>query len=464
MKIGRNDPCPCGSGKKYKKCCMSKDIAAGREHMARTAELQQEVIATPVPPPPLSLVRPDPEELLPEPSMLDDSLWQEFENTAPHDMLSLLKQHLPDEERFDSDLAFEMICVIRDHNSREVFAEAVNALRQQRPDIYMSDRQHYLDWEIGDTLVRNDMEALWPLCDELLETVGHDLDSFEATLKKLSYYGHTARVTAMMTEAIADIGAHQELFDWVADEFSARTMDMTMYMHYEQKPELRADDATLQADLMRIGDVDQERLPAIVDSLTGRSQRQWALADFAFRPPSKKRRADEDPAVQNFSDLLLVFMGTLWRHQGTALAKAVLARSALYDYILGRHAGDIQPADDDDFLGFSPFARPKKAKHKAQYQPMHMLCPDYATLDQQLGRMISILSADFFTAAAFLELIPAWLDFLVDQGLLSAEQSELAFEDVYKLVETIQPLWEKGTGDPNIAIRMAQAWEIQAGT
>ena len=22
-KIGRNDPCPCGSGRKYKKCCMS---------------------------------------------------------------------------------------------------------------------------------------------------------------------------------------------------------------------------------------------------------------------------------------------------------------------------------------------------------------------------------------------------------------------------------------------------------
>ena len=24
VKIGRNDPCPCGSGKKYKKCCMNK--------------------------------------------------------------------------------------------------------------------------------------------------------------------------------------------------------------------------------------------------------------------------------------------------------------------------------------------------------------------------------------------------------------------------------------------------------
>ena len=28
-KIGPNDPCPCGSGKKYKKCCREKDIASG---------------------------------------------------------------------------------------------------------------------------------------------------------------------------------------------------------------------------------------------------------------------------------------------------------------------------------------------------------------------------------------------------------------------------------------------------
>lgn len=24
QKVGRNDPCPCGSGKKYKKCCEKK--------------------------------------------------------------------------------------------------------------------------------------------------------------------------------------------------------------------------------------------------------------------------------------------------------------------------------------------------------------------------------------------------------------------------------------------------------
>ena len=29
MKVGRNDPCPCGSGKKYKKCCLFKEQVAG---------------------------------------------------------------------------------------------------------------------------------------------------------------------------------------------------------------------------------------------------------------------------------------------------------------------------------------------------------------------------------------------------------------------------------------------------
>ena len=26
VKIGRNEPCPCGSGKKYKRCCAAVDM------------------------------------------------------------------------------------------------------------------------------------------------------------------------------------------------------------------------------------------------------------------------------------------------------------------------------------------------------------------------------------------------------------------------------------------------------
>ena len=39
-KIGRNDSCPCGSGKKYKRCCMDKDQSAEYAPLAaKRAEL-----------------------------------------------------------------------------------------------------------------------------------------------------------------------------------------------------------------------------------------------------------------------------------------------------------------------------------------------------------------------------------------------------------------------------------------
>src|SRR5260370_32945948 len=34
-KPGRNDPCPCGSGNKYKKCCLANEGAAASEQLAK---------------------------------------------------------------------------------------------------------------------------------------------------------------------------------------------------------------------------------------------------------------------------------------------------------------------------------------------------------------------------------------------------------------------------------------------
>jgi tetratricopeptide (TPR) repeat protein len=36
-KIGRNDPCPCGSGQKYKRCCLPRDEAAAAAERAAAA-------------------------------------------------------------------------------------------------------------------------------------------------------------------------------------------------------------------------------------------------------------------------------------------------------------------------------------------------------------------------------------------------------------------------------------------
>ncbi len=35
--LGRNDPCHCGSGRKYKQCCLDKDEAAARAQQSSEA-------------------------------------------------------------------------------------------------------------------------------------------------------------------------------------------------------------------------------------------------------------------------------------------------------------------------------------------------------------------------------------------------------------------------------------------
>ena len=45
-KTGRNDPCPCGSGKKYKKCCLPKHEAEERDRaVEQQAEREQRAAA-----------------------------------------------------------------------------------------------------------------------------------------------------------------------------------------------------------------------------------------------------------------------------------------------------------------------------------------------------------------------------------------------------------------------------------
>ena len=44
-KPGRNDPCPCGSGNKYKKCCLPKEEGVEREQLAKVEARRAESAA-----------------------------------------------------------------------------------------------------------------------------------------------------------------------------------------------------------------------------------------------------------------------------------------------------------------------------------------------------------------------------------------------------------------------------------
>lgn len=86
-KIGRNQPCPCGSGLKYKRCCEAKADEAARQRAGASAAVEQ-LRTEERQPRGLSL---PPEQWLPE----DDEL-----DTLSHSVVGLIK-----EKRFDEALA-----------------------------------------------------------------------------------------------------------------------------------------------------------------------------------------------------------------------------------------------------------------------------------------------------------------------------------------------------------------------
>ena len=157
MKAGRNDPCPCGSGKKYKKCCLAKD---------QEASLRQTAV---IPPPPSSVAPPRPvpfptqqhpqpagptaparaAEAPTPPLPLDpvtergESRWREFESQNGEGRIAVFFKTLEDAEVMTDDLAFEMLNILHTDavksGGRTRFAECVGALRDAGPRCLMKE-------------------------------------------------------------------------------------------------------------------------------------------------------------------------------------------------------------------------------------------------------------------------------------------------------------------------------------
>ncbi len=216
---GRNDPCPCGSGKKYKKCCLKKDEEARRAAQAEAERAAREAAAAPLWP-----LRPATDHLPPDAGMDDDALWDEPEpedeadfeaDLAPFDarweafeaaeecdgQIAIFLATL-EEGAMDAEFAFEMLNVIYQSTAasgeRERFDALVALLRQRLPDVYAEDAHFYADWLISNALAAGRLDALPALADELADTAGEQIDIVTRVFDQLAYHGQLSVLAAAM--------------------------------------------------------------------------------------------------------------------------------------------------------------------------------------------------------------------------------------------------------------------------
>jgi len=495
MKLGRNDPCHCGSGRKYKKCCMEKDEEAGRIRQQESAlaydedefddedddvldsetaaendatDLQTEDDA-------LSatsrrqLLTDDDDDEVDEPEVdtaAATQRWKEFEKQNYEGQIALFLQTLEEMTLMDSEMAFGMLDKLRSqttaHNERDRYDALIEQLRERLPKVYARHAHFYLENCIDNAVLAGRFERVPPLLNELAQRADHDIDSFNDAVDQLAYHGQLATLLDAIQIAWPLIEDSVEIVPWGIAEVSSQAAQFLIFDYLERHGADTAGWPELFERLKTYAKFEAEQVNRFMALLTGQAGRQWAKDDFNFKP--QVRRRDDREAIrlpknvqQNLFELSLDFQGYLRREENMPWTKSELGRLQLIKYLVERLNGELEPRLS---MLESAMNRPKPKTRSPRFymtgdeNAVNWLCPDRETLDHFLSGMFHFINHQPYTATATFEIIPAWLRFLEAHQLLSAPLCEKTRLDLGKLNTDLSQLLKNLNSDPALLAAM----------
>ncbi|OWK41652.1 SEC-C metal-binding domain-containing protein [Fimbriiglobus ruber] len=467
MSAGRNDPCPCGSGKKYKKCCFGKD-----------SEAKAKQVLAPPPPPPRAAGSPRPALLPPPPTPPPpppnpvtekmDGIWAEFEAQTAGGRVRVFRETLEDAEMIDG-LAYEMLSQIHSDalqdGNRARFAECVAALRERQAGAYQKDAVYYMSWCLQDALADGRQDAVVAFARESAALAGANIDMFSRDVEALEYHGQFDVLLETFRTAWSGVkGNTKNIMSWGIDRFAEQACRFEIYHYLEHAtaPD-PADRGLLDRLEPYFDDPNPELLRDFIADVTGKSGREWRAEDFEMKPPRKRGGWDDrsdrrppDPAVVNLGRLIDEFLGYLRREEQVPFTRWELIRSELLEYFVRRHEGDLDPHPSMLEQAMNP-----RLKLPKPPRPIHPLCPERVTFDKCLGGMIGMLNLLYHTMTALFLITPAWLRFLESRRLIDAGIRNRVLNDLRPLHTTLLGIWKKFPDDPTL-YRDGQAWPADA--
>ena len=476
--VGRNDPCPCGSGKKYKHCCMHKDREA-----ERAAKLQAASPAPIEPPPEEPSVDISKEEAI-VPDAVEseqeidpfDEIWDAFMAADYEEKVALFYQTL-DEGLMDEEIAFEMLDALFSGSiaagERDRFNELVEALRQQSPEAYAHNIAYIMDWVTSNIVASGQYDRLQSMTADLT-AASRDIDIFNYIISRLAYHGQDDVIAQVTHDAWPQVRESDNIIPLGIDEFAQRGADFAIFQYIEAAPEGEAMTKSQYSELLEIVEYfiepNEEYFFDYVALLTGSARRHWALdgSDLIRLPdPMDAEGSEESPANTEHNDsghnlweLCVQFMGYLHRVEGVPYAKAWLGHNTLLEYLIERKAGELKRPERDLFSDLLPKrkGRGKRKKRQRKVRNLHPLYPDHSTFDYFLAQQFGFLAFGLYRAAAVYELIPAWLRFLESVELLDADQRQAALTSLASLTGEMKKAFEVHSQDPTISRNIANAW------
>jgi hypothetical protein len=482
MKAGRNDPCPCGSGKKYKKCCLGRNP---EDDAQRAAVVPSSLIAGASSETELRLQRaaldrltqaiaaaerkaparpPRPRDPIEERA---NAIWNRFQSLRREDRKTLFLETLEDADVMCDEFAFEALNVLRDDDlklgDRARFAESVGALRERKPEVFEKSARYYLSWLMEDALAedRRDAARTWAL---ELAAYGRDIDIFNRAADVLQYHGELAVLVDARRIAWPGVKSNNDIFPWAIRQFADQAAELEILHYLEHTASPRPDDPVLRERIQFfLDDPHEDFIREFVADVTAASRREWKADDFDLGSPKKRRRDEWDddyeeesprprPGVYNLSRLTSEFLGYLHREEGVPFPRAALFRDKLHHYFRDRHEGDLDPR----LSMFEAVMHPNRKRPKPP-PPAHPLCPERVTLEVNLARLMAMMSARYHAAAALFLGMPAWLRFLENRRLIDAGTHEKVLAELVPLHSDLLRIWKDFNQDP-LLYQQGQEW------
>lgn len=423
---GRNDPCPCGSGKKYKHCCLLKE-------MQQTADRRQEAPAA------------DEVSAAAERDPLIERMnawWEAFRKAGYEEKWELVDAALRDEpELMDREMVFETGNTLYDEamerGEHERFERLLESFRERAPEAYERELTFVLEWRFMSALARK----AWPAVEDAFlafsQIAGRDLDLYYCLIGVLAYYGRLAILLEGMREALPSVKVSKSLVPGAASAFAENVATYEIVSRLQEDAELRADDEELQRRLAQYEfSIDLEELDRLLAYRSGRAQPTWAAEELMLSPGDDY---EEDPAKQKLNLLLMAWIHDAATEGGVPATKAEMARDHLYRYFVQRSEGEL-----------SKYGGRRGREERA-------LVPERGTLNRYMEDMLGFMSYQRYERSALLEVLPLWLRYLRQLELIGEAEASEALRDLGELSRRAAGQAARALRDPQVAENL-RAW------
>ena len=284
MKLGRNDPCRCGSGKKYKKCCLDKDSA--KEATAAGGMLK-------VPGDGRSSETRIDGEAEDADSKKWRKFWDEYSSLPIERQLAKAKQMIDEEPEFDGDLALDLLDGLVPRLQQAGRAVDVDLLldhlETKQPLAFQEVAPWLNSYRIENAFVTG--RDLAPVLQSLAQNPVENIDGFFHMMDQVRYHGKGAALIPFLAGIRDKIDASNELFDDTKYEFRSVCLSLIFDEQLTRFPDLVLNDPKLMDKLEPFfseEDSREDRM-AFMEARSGRIEREWTAEAFLVQNAEARR-------------------------------------------------------------------------------------------------------------------------------------------------------------------------------